>query len=73
MKTDLCKFEKGKYVIDHIFWQCDRLSKQREIMYKKLHKQIKYGPFSVTSLLSNMDQSIIYILSDFIISIDVNI
>ena len=73
VNSDLCKCGKEADTADHIFWHCDLYTVERKIMIRKLNKLKLYGPFSIYSLVLNLNISVIEIISEFIFKSKINI
>lgn len=60
--------------LDHIFWECKRFTTQREQFNKYCIKSINTFPFPVKSLVIDLgDENIVFVLNQFITSINYNI
>ena len=73
VNTDLCKCEKEKETVEHIFFVCELYELEKTKMIKKLNKAHIVGPYSILALLEEMKPNILEIISKFIMNIGINI
>jgi hypothetical protein len=72
MPNGTCTCETSEETPDHIFWQCQRFTKERKNLTNGLLKRWNMLPLKVYMILTGMDPSDVCILGAFINAIKIS-
>jgi hypothetical protein len=65
MPNGICTCKTSEETPDHVFWQCQKFTKERQNFTKGLLKGCNRLPLKVDMILTSMDPSDVYILRLF--------
>jgi hypothetical protein len=66
MPNGICTCGTSEETPDHIFWQCQRFTREGKNFTKGMLKRWNTLPLKVDMILTSMDRSDVYILGAFI-------
>jgi hypothetical protein len=67
----ICTCDTSEETPDHVFWQCQRFTKERKGLIKGLLKTWNRLPLKVDMILASMDPSHVYVLGAFVNAIKI--
>jgi hypothetical protein len=69
----ICTCETSEETPNHVFWQCQKFTKERKNLTEVLIKRYNRLPLKVDMILTSMDSSDVYVLRAFVTTLKIKI